>query len=278
MLNKRQTMEKMLSAVLEGNALIVAGVGSGITAKGAAKGGADMLATYNTAAYRIQGLPTALAFLPYDDCNALAFATAPQVLANAGDVPVMLGLGAHDPRRDFHMMIQRAKDMGVAGITNEPFLGMYEGDIRRQMEAAGIGFSREVELIRTAAQMGMVTLAYVFTPEEALQMAGAGADFLGVMVGGITSGGGAGGAETLGLDEAVSIVNSIGESLRQEGKNCMMLVHGGPLNDVESVRTVLAQTAAAGYVTGSTGERIPTEEAVCEKLRCFKSIQRGLSP
>ena len=260
-----------------GGTLVVAGVGSGITAKGAQKGGADILATYNTAVYRIQGLPTAMAFLPYDDCNALAFAVLPQVIAAAGETPVMVGIGAHDPRQDIARLVDRAKQSGAAGVTNEPFIGMYEGDLRRQMEAAGFGFSREVDLIRTAARADLLTLAYVFTPEEAVEMAYAGADFIGAMVGGVTSGGSAGGAATVGLDEAAETVRSIIEALRRAGRACPVLVHGGPLNDVAPVQYVLNETEAVGYVTGSTGERIPTELAVREKISSFKSIRKEKS-
>ena len=258
-----------------GEAVIVAGVGSGLTAKGAAAGGADLLCTYNTAVYRVQGLPTAMAFLPYDDCNALALGALPQVLAAAGQTPVALGLGAHDPRRPPGRLAAMALDAGAHGVTNEPFIGMYEGDLRRQMEAAGLGFQREVELIRAAGRLELLTLAYVFTPEEALAMADAGADLIGAMVGGVTSGGAAGGADTLGLDEAVRDIEAIVAALGRGGFHLPVLAHGGPLNDVGPVREVLARTGAAGYITGSTGERMPTEEAVREKIRAFSSIRRG---
>lgn len=272
---KAEYLKSILEKIGRGETIIMAGVGSGLTAKGAREGGADLLATYNTAVYRIEGLSTALAFLPYDNCNELAFRVLPQVLAAAGDIPVMLGLGAHDPREDLQRLVYRAKEMGAAGITNEPFIGMYEGDLRRQLEAANLGFSREVELIRVAAESGMLTLAYVFTENEAIEMAYAGADFLGVMVGGVTSGGSAGGVETISLDDAVQVTNRVAEALKNAGKACPIMIHGGPLNDVGPVRQVLEETAAAGYITGSTGERVPAVEAVREKIAAFSAIRKG---
>ncbi len=266
------------TAVDQGQAAVVAGVGCGLTAKGAAAGGADLLCTYNTAAYRIQGLPTAMAFLPYDDCNALALSLAPQVLAAAGHTPVALGLGAHDPRRDLSRLIAQAQELGCAGVTNEPFIGMYEGDLRRQMEAAGFGFTREVELIRLARGAGLLTLAYAFTPSEAVAMADAGADLIGAMVGGVTSGGAAGGADTIGLEEAIHTIDAIVEALDRAGHRVPVLAHGGPLNDTGPVQTVLNRTRAMGYITGSTGERLPTQQAVKEKISAFKAIRRGGRP
>jgi len=255
-------------------AIIVAGVGSGATAKAASRGGADILATYNTAVYRIYGIPTAMAFLPYDDCNELALNVAPQVVANVKDVPVLLGIGAHDPRRNLSKLVEKAKDIGMAGVTNEPFIGMYEGDLRNQLEAAGLGFDREVELIRIASEKGLMTLAYVFTPEEAVRMVEAGADFIGAMVGGVTSGGKAGGAATVSLDDAIDTIRSITEAISATGRFVPVLVHGGPLNDVESVKIVLDATDAVGYITGSTGERLPIEQSVKETIAAFKSLRK----
>ena len=277
MKKKAEYLSALAETVQHGGTLVVAGVGSGITARGARLGGADLLATYNTAVYRIQGLPTAMAFLPYDDCNTLAFAALPQVLAAAGETPVLLGIGAHDPRKNLEQLVEQARACGAAGVTNEPFIGMYEGDIRRQMEAAGLGFSREVDLIRAAAKADMLTLAYVFTPEEAVEMAYAGADMIGAMVGGVTSGGAAGGAETVGLEEAVEVTERINAALKRAGRACPVLVHGGPLNDVAPVQHVLNVTEAVGYVTGSTGERLPTEQAVKDKISSFKSIRKEKS-
>ena len=270
-------MDRLLARADQGEPIIVAGVGCGLTAKGAAAGGADLLCAYNTAVYRTQALPTALAFLPYDDCNALALQAAPQVIAAAGDTPVALGLGAHDPRRDLRTLVDQAVGLGAAGVTNEPFIGMYEGDLRRQMDAAGLGFDREVELIRIASRKGLVTLGYVFNAQEALAMADAGVDLIGAMVGGVTSGGSAGGAATIDLTSALTIIDEIVEALDRTGRRIPVLPHGGPLNDTAPVQEVLNKTRAMGYVTGSTGERIPTERAVQEKIHCFKSLRRGVA-
>lgn len=273
-MSKEFFIRKINEKINNKEAIIVAGVGSGATAKAASRGGADILATYNTAVYRIQGLPTAMAFLPYDDCNTLALNVAPQVMANAGDAPVLLGIGAHDPRRSLYKLVEQAKELGMAGVTNEPFIGMYEGDLRNQMEAAGLGFNREVDLIRIASEKGLMTLAYVFTPEEADTMVKAGADFIGAMVGGVTSGGNAGGAATVSLDNAIETISSITKATAHAGRKVPVLVHGGPLNDAKSVQAVLNATAAAGYITGSTGERLPIEQSVKEAIASFKSLRK----
>lgn len=266
-------IQKLKKQRQQGAAIVVAGVGSGITAGAAAKGGADILATYNTAAYRSQGLPTGLAFLPYDNCNELSFSLVPQVAAAAKGVPLLIGLGAHDPRRSVPSLLDRVQELGLAGVANEPFIGMYGGDIRAQMEAAGLGFDREVSLLREAARRGLLTLGYAFTPEEAVELACAGVHILSAMVGGVTSGGDAGGAGTISVDEAAAIVREIVAAAERENPDLPVLAHGGPLNDVETVQRVLDASGAAGYVTGSTGERIPVEKSVRQAIGQFKTLK-----
>jgi predicted TIM-barrel enzyme len=258
-----------------GEAIIVAGVGSGLTARAAAMGGADLIATYNTAIYRIQGIPTALAFFPYDNCNILTMSIAPQVLAAAGTTPVLLGFGAHDPRQPIESLVEKAMELGAAGITNEPFLGMYQGDLKNQLEAAGLGFGRELTLISTAVKRGLLGMGWAFTPTEAAQMAIAGAQVIGAMVGGITSGGAAGGSATIPLDTAAKIIEEIVAAVNKEGGDIPVLMHGGPLNDPSSVGELFKRTGAAGYVTGSTGERLPVERSVADTVARFKRIRKG---
>jgi predicted TIM-barrel enzyme len=252
--------------------IIVAGVGSGLTAKGAVLGGADLLAVYNTAVYRIQGLPTALAFLPYDDANELTISTAPEVIANSKDTPVLLGFGAHDPRKPIQLLIEQAISLGAAGVTNEPFLGLYGYELRVQLENAGFGFVRELELVKYAVSRGMLALGWVFSAGEAEEMVKAGAQVIGAMAGGITAGGSAGGVQTSSLDQAIEQIGSVVEVVKAYSKDLLVLGHGGPLADPESVSEVLRLTGADGYATGSSGERVPVERGVAEAVHQFKSI------
>lgn len=255
--------------------VIVAGVGCGLTAKAAVAGGADFIATYSTARYRVQGLPTGLAFLPYDNCNDITFSLVPEVLAATGDVPLILGLGAHDPRVPVETLLNRTEALGVYAVTNEPFVGMYGETFKKQLDAVGFGINKEIELIRKAANRGMLTLAYVFDSEEALKFADAGATMLAIMVGGVTSGGAAGGKTDVDLDEAVDTINEILDKVLQCHPNLPVLTHGGPLNSVNSVEYVYNRTRTIGYVTGSTGERLPVEVGVKEAISRFKQISKG---
>jgi len=263
----------MIAENKRGVPVVVAGVGSGLTARGAAAGGADIIAVYNTAVYRVRGLPSALAFLPYDNANSLTFQTAPEVISAAGNVPVILGIGVHDPRASLEVLLDKVQAIGGIGVTNEPFIGMYGKDLQFQLEYAGLGFSREVELIKLAVDRGMLTLGWVFSTQEARRMAEIGADIIGVMIG-VTAGGVAGGKPVDSINEALEKVSSIARTVHEFNKDIVVLGHGGPLNDTDSISRLIKETEAIGYVTGSTGERIPVEMAVKKAIKKFKQLNK----
>lgn len=249
--------------------LLVVGVGSGLTARGAAEGGADLLACYSTACYRVAGLPSALAFLPYDDANERALAALPEVVAAVSGRPVLVGLGAHDPRRRLGRLIEAAAERGAAGVTNEPFIGIYEGDLRAQLEAAGLGFSREVELVEAAVARGLLALGWAWTPEEAGRMAEAGAHLVGAMLG-VTAGGSAGSEPARQLEEGIEALAAMVEAVRATRPDALVLIHGGPLNAPDAVAQALERTGADGYVAGSTVERVPAIRAIAEAVATFR--------
>ncbi|MFH1475707.1 MAG: phosphoenolpyruvate hydrolase family protein [Chloroflexota bacterium] len=249
----------------EGGAIVLAGVGSGITAAAAAAGGADLLATYGTAAYRMLGVPTALAFLPYDDANVLTLDILPTIVERAGAVPVIAGLGAHDPRRSIPRLVEAAAAMGASGVTNEPFVGIYGTALRVELEAAGYGFGREVALLQAAGREGLLTLGWAFDDEEVRRLAGAGVDIIGTMAG--ITGGGAGSAA-----DDMRRLGAMVETARRERPGAIVLLHGGPLGNPATVGAALLATGADGYATGSSAERTPVFTAVKETVRAFRDL------
>lgn len=277
----RAAIEDLQAVRGAGRAIVAAGVGSGLTALGAVAGGADVLAVYNTAVYRVKGLPTALAFLPYDDCNRITFDAAPEVIAAAKDKPVIVGCGAHDPRRDVGRLVDAVQELGAIGVTNEPFVGMYDVTLTKTLEAAGLGFARELGLLRCAVERGLMGLGWAFDSEEASRLVGAGVQIVGAMLREITSrpansgpGNDSGGA----LEHAARTLSPIVERVRRDQPDAFVLIHGGPLSDPASVARALDLTGADGYVTGSSGERHPVESAVASAIRAFTSLTTRRQP
>jgi predicted TIM-barrel enzyme len=247
-----------------GEAIIVAGVGSGITAAAAVAGGAHLLATYGTAAYRILGVPTALAFLPYDDANVLTLDMLPTIVERAGEVPVIAGMGAHDPRRSIEWLVDAAAEEGASGVTNEPFVGIYGPALRAELDASGYGFGREVALLEAAGEAGLLTLGWAFDDEDVRRLAGAGVDLIGAMAG-IT--GSAGSAA-----DDIRKLGSMVEAARRERADALVVIHGGPLGDPVTVGAALLETGADGYATGSSAERTPVFTAVRDAVRAFRDL------
>lgn len=242
--------------------VVMAGVGSGLTAAGATKGGAHLIAAYSTAVYRCRGLPSVLSFLPYDNANDLAFSVAADVVAQAGACPVILGLGVHDPRAAVDRLLDRVEAFGAVGIMNEPFVGMYSSAIRADLDAAGFGFRREVALVERAAARNMLAYAWAFTPDEALEMVGSGARVVGAMLGPSRD-------DDSALGRALVEADAIAGAAIASDPDVIVLAHGGPLTAPGIVREFLLRSACHGYATGSSAERRPVIEAVAEVVGQF---------
>lgn len=168
--------------------LLMFGAGIGLTAKCAELGGADLIAVYSTAIYRMMGQHTLMAFLPYSNANEHVAKMAGEILPAVKETPCIVGVGAHDPRLNQEMFLDEMMALGFSGVTNEPFAGIYGPEFAAQLESAGLGFSREAEMIALAHSKGIFTYGWAFTPQEARKMAEAGADVVGALVG-VTAGG-----------------------------------------------------------------------------------------
>lgn len=269
---RKEVLERLHIQIRQGKAILMFGAGTGLTARCAEMGGADLIACYSTAHYRMMGQPSLLAWLPYSNANEHVARMALETLPAVRETPCIAGIGAHDPTLNIERLIEKLLDMGFSGITNEPFVGIYGREFTEQLEAAGIGFSREVELIRTAHRKDVFTVAWAFTPEEGRIMAEAGADVIGAIVG-VTVGGLTGARKFQSLEEATRHIQEICKAAREVKPEVLILTHGGPFKDVETARYSIINSDAVGYAAGSSGERLPTEKAVVEITRQYKEIR-----
>lgn len=269
---RKEILERLQKEIKAGNPLLMFGAGTGLTAKCAELGGADLIAVYSTAHYRMMAQPSLLAWLPYENANELVVRMAKEILPAVKETPCIAGIGAHDPRLDMNSFIDQLLETGFCGITNEPFVGIYGQEFAAQLEAAGLGFSKEVELIRTCHERDVFTVAWAFTPDEGRAMANAGADVIGAIVG-VTAGGLTGTTKAQTLEEAAQQIEEIYQAAKEVNPEIIVLTHGGPLKDVETAEYSLIHTSAAGYASGSSGERIPTETAVTDITRRYKKCR-----
>lgn len=269
---RSEVVDRLRTQVKNGQALLMFGAGTGLTAKCADLGGADLVAVYSTAKYRMMGLPTLLAWMPYEDCNTCVRQMAREIIPVVKKAPCIAGLGAHNPAVNLEQIIDEMMTMGFSGITNEPFAGLYGEQFAKQLEDAGIGFSREVELIKTAHKKDVFTVAWAFNEDEARIMAEAGADVIGAIIG-VTSGGLTGAKEVMTLDKATAEVQKICLAARSITPEVFILTHGGPFADVATAQFSIANSDADGYASGSSGERMPTESAIIAITKEYKTIK-----
>ena len=255
-----------------GRPIIGAGAGTGISAKCAEEGGADLVIIYNSGRYRMAGRGSLAGLLAYGDANAIVVEMAREVLPVVKHTPVLAGVNGTDPFRLMPRFLSELGDMGFAGVQNFPTVGLIDGVFRANLEETGMSYELEIEMIRTASAMGLLTCPYVFDRNQAARMAGAGADLM-VAHAGLTTKGSIGARTAIGLDDAVALVQSIRDAAAAVNPAILVLCHGGPIAEPDDAAYVLNRTrGVAGFFGASSMERLPAERAITEQVRRFKSI------
>jgi predicted TIM-barrel enzyme len=273
MLSSRQEcLRHFQETAASGHPIIGAGAGTGISAKCAEEGGADLIIIYNSGRYRMAGRGSLAGLLAYGDANAIVMEMAREVLPVVKNTPVLAGVNGTDPFRVMPRFLAELRDLGFAGVQNFPTVGLIDGVFRANLEETGMSYDLEVEMIRTARSMELLTCPYVFDANQAEQMAGAGADLL-VAHAGLTTKGTIGARTALSLDQAVTLVQSIRDAAAAVKRDILVLCHGGPLAEPDDVAYVLSRTrGVAGFFGASSMERLPAERAITEQVQRFKSI------
>jgi len=256
----------------EGRLIVGAGAGTGLSAKCAEAGGADLIVIYNSGRYRMAGRGSLAGMLPYGDANAIVVDMAREVLPVVDHTPVLAGVCGTDPFRQMPVFLAELVRLGFAGVQNFPTVGLIDGTFRQGLEETGMGFDLEVEMIAEAARLDLLTTAYAFTADEGRAMAEAGADVV-VAHMGLTTKGSTGARTALSLDACVERIGEIRDAVRSSGRDTLLFCHGGPIAEPEDVRHVIDRAPGiAGFFGASSIERLPTEIAITETVRRFKAL------
>jgi len=272
----RETIVARLTAERAGRrAIFDALCGSGITAKMAARGGANMVTTHCLAYFRMQGLSSMAGYLPICDANALTLEIGEQAILNVvRECPVIAGLLCVDPSRDMPRFLRRIEEAGFDGIMNCPTIALIDGSFRTALEETGIGFAQEVEVIGTAHRMNLFTKAFCTTAAEALAMAEAGVDNV-IIHFGNSSGGTVGAKTILSTQDALERCASILDAVTPRFPDLIFTCHGGSIETpAQFAQFWRAEPRLHGYVGGSSAERFPVETSVSEAVRAFRAVRR----
>lgn len=266
-------LKRFREKVARGEPIIGGGAGTGISAKMAEAGGADLLIIYNSGRYRMAGRGSLAGLMPYGDANAIVVDMAREVIPVVKHTPVLAGVCGTDPFRDMEVFLRQIAELNFSGVQNFPTVGLIDGVFRANLEATGMGYDKEVEMIRLAHEMDLLTSPYVFDAESAVQMTKAGADILVPHVG-LTTAGTIGAAVALSLEEAIAKVTAMAKAAKAVRADIIVLCHGGPFDEPQNVGTALARMPGiAGFFGASSIERLPIERAITEQVRAFKSLK-----
>jgi predicted TIM-barrel enzyme len=269
---------KLRSAAERGELIVGAGAGTGLSAKCAEEGGADLIIIYNSGRFRMAGRGSLAGLMPYGDANAIVVEMAREVLPVVRRTPVLAGVCGTDPFRLMDFFLRELRGMGFAGVQNFPTVGLIDGVFRANLEETGMGFSGEIEMIARAHELDLLTCPYVFDEEQAREMARAGADLL-VAHAGLTTKGSIGAKTAMTLEEAAAFVQRIVEAGKNERPDMLVLCHGGPIAEPEDAAWIVDHTRGVdGFLGASSIERLPAEVAITQQLRRFKALRPGMAP
>jgi len=269
---RAEALARLRAQVEQGSPIIGAGAGTGLSAKCAEAGGADLIIIYNSGRYRMAGRGSLAGLMPYGDANAIVVEMAAEVLPVATRTPVLAGVCGTDPFRLMPVFLEELKRIGFSGVQNFPTVGLMDGTYRQGLEETGMGYGLEVEMIRAAHELDLLTAPYVFSDDEATAMAQAGADVL-VPHMGLTTGGAIGGLTSKTLDECVPLIQGMHDAAKKVNPEILVLCHGGPIAEPDDAAYVLERTeGVVGFFGASSMERLPTETAMTENMKRFKAI------
>ena len=252
--------------------IVGGGAGTGLSAKCEEAGGIDLIVIYNSGRYRMAGRGSLAGMLSYGNANDIVVDMAREVLPVVKATPVLAGVNGTDPFMIRDKFLRDLKDMGFSGIQNFPTVGLFDGRIRVNLEETGMGYGLEVDLVRAAHELDMLTTPYVFNEDEAIAMTKAGADII-VVHFGLTTGGTIGAETAVTLDETPGLIDQWAEAARRIRKDVIVLCHGGPISEPEDAQYVLSRTSQCnGFYGASSMERLPTERALTDQTRKFKAV------
>ena len=270
---RKEVVDRLRATLKKGEPVIVAGAGTGISAKFIERGGADLIIIYNSGRFRMAGRGSTCGLMAYGDANAIAMEIGEhEVLPVVEEIPVICGVHASDPRRRMWHWLLQVKEMGFSGVNNFPTHCIVDGQFRQVLEETGMSVKHEFEMVRLARKMDLFSIVYVATPDEAKAMAEAGADAIIAHVG-TTIGGSIGVKKAVvPMDETVKRCQAIIDGAKKVRKDIIFLSHGGPIATPDDAAYVNERTDCVGFVGASSLERLAVEDSLTQLTQRFKKI------
>ncbi len=267
--SREECLSRLQGQLKAGKPIIGGGAGTGISAKCAEAGGIDLIIIYNSGRFRMAGRGSLSGMMPYGDANQIVMEMSREVLPVVKNIPVLAGVCGTDPFRVMKLFLQEVKAVGFSGVQNFPTVGLIDGTYRTGLEETGMGYGLEVDMIRQAHDLGLLTCPYIFNPGEAQAMAEAGADVL-IPHMGLTTKGSIGASTALTLEESAKRVQAMHDAAKKVRSDVLVLCHGGPISEPEDAQYILDNTEGiVGFFGASSIERLPTKIAITGCVKRF---------
>lgn len=273
--SRQELLTQFREMITRGEPIIGGGAGTGLSAKCEEAGGIDLIVIYNSGRYRMAGRGSLAGLLAYGNANDIVMDMAKEVLPVVKHTPVLAGVNGTDPFCQFDKFLNDIKAIGFSGVQNFPTVGLIDGNFRANLEETGMGYALEVDMIRLAHEKDLLTTPYVFSAEDAVAMTQAGADII-VPHMGLTTGGNIGAETALTLAGCVPLINEWAQAAKRVREDVIVLCHGGPIATPKDAAYIMQHCPLVdGFYGASSMERLPTEVALTETTRQFKSINKG---
>lgn len=270
---RQSILDRLRAQVAAGRPIVGGGAGTGLSAKLEEAGGIDLLVVYNSGRFRMAGRGSLAGMLPYGDANAIVLDMAREVLPVVRRTPVLAGVCGTDPFRRMDLFLREVRRVGFAGVQNFPTVGLIDGAFRQGLEETGMGFGLEVDMIRAAHELDLLTTPYCFNPDEAAAMAQAGCDLL-IPHLGLTTKGLIGAQSAVDLPEGARRVQAMHDAARRVNPDVLVLCHGGPIAEPADAQYILDHTEGiVGFYGASSLERLPVEPAIVDRTREFTRLR-----
>ena len=271
---RSQLLDRFQTMIRNNDPIIGGGAGTGLSAKCEEAGGIDLIVIYNSGRFRMAGHGSLAGLMSYGNANDIVVEMAREVLPVATKTPVLAGVCGTDPMCLFDSFLDQLDTLGFSGVQNFPTVGLIDGTFRANLEETGMGYDKEVDMIRLAHSKDMLTTPYVFCEEDAIAMTEAGADII-VCHMGLTTGGSIGAETGRTLDDCIPEINAWTEAAKKVRRDIIVLCHGGPISMPDDATYILKNCPGIhGFYGASSMERLPTEVALTEQTRKFKQISR----
>jgi predicted TIM-barrel enzyme len=273
MLNRKAILDRLRAKVAAGRPIIGGGAGTGLSAKLEEAGGIDLIVIYNSGRFRMGGRGSLAGMMPYGDANAIVMDMAREVLPVVAKTPVIAGVCGTDPFRVMRLFLEEVRRAGFSGVQNFPTVGLIDGNFRQNLEETEMGFGKEVDMIRLAHDVDLLTTPYAFNVDEARDMAEAGCDIL-IPHMGLTTKGSIGAKTAVTLEEAAKRVQAMHDAAKRVNRDVLVLCHGGPIAEPADAQYILDHTEGiVGFYGASSMERLPVEPAITNRIREFAQLR-----